>query len=69
LTKRKKFILKSVLIPLALLAIIATAVYYINEYVNRPKFIRYAAFGIYLPMNYQIHGIGVSRYQHNIYWD
>ncbi len=69
MAKRKKFIFRSVFIPLVLLAVIATAVYYINEYINRPKFIRYAAFGIHLPINYQIHGIDVSRYQHNIDWN
>ena len=51
-----------------LLAVIATAVYYINDYLSRPKFIRYPAFEIDLPVNYAIHGIDVSRYQHNIDW-
>ncbi len=69
MAKSKKFIFRSIFIPLVLLAVIATAVYYINEYINRPKFIRYAAFGIDLPVNYQIHGIDVSRYQHNIDWE
>lgn len=69
MAKRKKIIFKSIFIPLVLLAVIASVVYYINEYINRPKFIRYAAFGIDLPVNYQIHGIDVSRYQHNIDWN
>ncbi len=69
MAKRKKFIFRSVFIPLVLLAVITSAVYYINDYLNRPKFIRYAAFGIDLPVNYAIHGIDVSRYQHNIDWD
>ena len=46
----------------------ASAVYYINDYLTRPKFVRYAAFGIDLPVNFPIHGIDVSRYQHNIDW-
>lgn len=50
------------------LAIIATAVYYINAYLSKPKFVRYPAFGIDLPVSYAIHGIDVSRYQHNIDW-
>ena len=68
MAKRKKSIFKFVLLPLLLLAVIALAVYYINDYLTRPKFIRYAAFGIDLPINYPIHGIDVSRYQHNIDW-
>ncbi len=51
-----------------LLAVMAMAVYYISEYINRPKFVRYPAFGIPLPVNYTIHGIDVSRYQRNIDW-
>lgn len=51
-----------------LLALAGTAVYYINEYLSRPKFVRYPAFGIDLPVKYEIHGIDVSRYQHNIDW-
>ena len=54
--------------PLLLLAVIATAIYYIHDHLTRPKFVRYPAFGIDLPVNYPIHGIDVSRYQHNIDW-
>jgi lysozyme len=68
LAKRKKRFFKIILIPLLLLAVMATAVYYITEYINRPKFIRYPAFGIDLPVNFAIHGIDVSRYQRNIDW-
>ena len=51
-----------------MLAVIATAVYYINQFLSKPKFVRYPAFGIDIPVNYAIHGIDVSRYQHNIDW-
>ncbi len=51
-----------------MLGIIASAVYYITGYLSRPKFVRYPAFGIDLPVNYAIHGIDVSRYQDNIDW-
>lgn len=68
MAKRKKGILKAILIPGFLLAIVASAIYYINAYNNRPRFIRYPAFGINIPSNYAIHGIDVSRYQHNIDW-
>lgn len=66
--KRKKRILRSVILPLLLLAAIALAVYYINDYLSKPSFVRYPAFGIDLPVKYSIHGIDVSRYQHNIDW-
>ncbi len=46
----------------------ATALYYLTDYLNRPKFVRYSAFGIDIPVSYSIHGIDVSRYQHNIAW-
>ncbi|MBL7703679.1 MAG: glycoside hydrolase family 25 protein [Ferruginibacter sp.] len=68
LAKKKKGILKSILIPVLALAIIATAVYYINDFLSKPKFVRYPEFGIDLPVSYAIHGIDVSRYQHNIDW-
>ena len=47
----------------------ASTVYYINEYLSRPKFVRYPAFGIAIPANYAMHGIDVSRYQDNIDWE
>jgi len=68
LAKRKKGIFKSIVIPLALLAFIASAVYYITGYFDTPKFVRYPAFGIDIPVKYSIHGIDVSRYQNNIDW-
>lgn len=68
MAKKRKAIFKSILIPVILLAIITSAVYYITGYLNRPKFVRYTAFGISLPANYSIHGIDVSRYQSNIDW-
>lgn len=68
LAKRKISIFKSVFIPVLLLAAMATAVFYINNYFRKPAFVRYPAFGIDLPVNYPIHGIDVSRYQHNIDW-
>lgn len=68
MSKRKRSIFKLLIIPVVLLAITATAVYYITAYLNRPKFVRYAAFGIELPVSYSIHGIDVSRYQRNIDW-
>jgi lysozyme len=38
------------------------------RYKNRPKFVRYPAFGIDIPVNYGIHGIDVSHHQATINW-
>lgn len=51
-----------------MLAILASAVYYITDYLSRPKFVQYPAFGIDIPVKFTIHGIDVSRYQKNIDW-
>lgn len=56
------------LAPLLLLAAMATATYFISQYLNRPRFVRYPAFGIDMPVNYSIHGIDVSHHQSVIDW-
>ncbi|MEX6691126.1 glycoside hydrolase family 25 protein [Danxiaibacter flavus] len=35
---------------------------------NEARFVHYDAFGIDMPVNYEIHGIDVSKYQGIIYW-
>lgn len=57
-----------IVVPLLLLAAMATATYFITEYLNKPRFVRYAAFGIDMPVNYSIHGIDVSHHQSSIDW-
>jgi lysozyme len=47
----------------------AAAIYFITYYLNRPKFVRYPAFGIPIPVNYAIHGIDVSKHQAAIDWE
>lgn len=59
---------KNWIIIIALLAI-AAAVYFIIDIFFSPKFVRYAGFGIDMPVNYSIHGIDVSRHQATIDWD
>jgi lysozyme len=66
--RRKKGIVRSILIPVIVLAVIASAVYYIIGYLNQPKFVRYPAFGIDIPVNFAIHGVDVSHHQDNIDW-
>ncbi len=68
MAKRKKSIFKSIVIPVLLLMIVTSAIYFMDNYFNRPKFVRYPAFGIDLPVQYAIHGIDVSRHQDNIDW-
>ncbi len=69
LAKKKRSLFSIVFIPAMLLAVAAAAVYYIAYVVNKPRFVRYAAFGIDIPVNYAIHGIDVSRYQFTIDWE
>jgi len=68
LAKKKKSFIRIIVFPALLLTVAAVATYYITDYFSRPKFVRYPAFGIELPENYQMHGIDVSRYQNNIDW-
>jgi lysozyme len=66
--KKKKNFVKSVLAPILLLAGMAAATYFISNRLNRPRFVRYPAFGIDIPVNYSIHGIDVSHHQSAIDW-
>jgi lysozyme len=65
---KKKSIVKPLAIVFIYLAAAIAAIYLITWYVNRPRFIRYAAFGIPVPANYAIHGIDVSHHQSTIDW-
>jgi len=65
---KKKGITKPLVIIFIYLAAAIAAVYLITWYVNRPRFVRYPAFGIPIPVNYTIHGIDVSHHQAIINW-
>lgn len=67
--KRKKYSLSRTLF-LVLLAIVAIAniIYFGTYFFSKPPQIKYPAFGIDIPPNYELHGIDVSRYQHVINW-
>jgi lysozyme len=67
--KKKTTAFKVITVSIIYLTAAALAVYLINNYLNRPKFVRYAAFGISVPANYDIHGIDVSHYQAAIDWE
>ncbi len=66
--KKKKKFTGTLTFILLLLAAMAATTWYITNRVNKPKFVRYPAFGIDLPSNYSIHGIDVSRHQSAIDW-
>lgn len=69
MAKKKKTVFKIIAVSVLYLSTAAVAIYLITNYLNRPKFVRYPAFGIPLPVNYAIHGIDVSRHQAAIDWD
>lgn len=63
--QRKKWWL---LIPLFLLLIYLSWVYYQHVLDEKARFSVYPGFGIELPLGYSLHGIDVSFYQQHIYW-
>ena len=69
MAKKKTTAFKVITVSIIYLAAAALAIYLITYFLNKPKFVRYAAFGIPIPVSYQIHGIDVSRYQAAIDWE
>lgn len=69
MAKRKPRKYKGLLVAALLVAVAVTYyyVYTLRKYANA-RFVEYPAFGISMPVNYQIHGIDVSRYQQYIHW-
>lgn len=65
---KKKTIFRVFFVPLLVLALSATIIYFVTYYMNRPRFVHYPAFGIDIPVNYNIHGIDISHHQGNIDW-
>lgn len=68
MARKKRSVLRIILLPILLLAVAAVATYYITGFLNRPRFVRYPAFGIDIPVNFPIHGIDVSHHQASIDW-
>ena len=68
--KKKKDSLRIYKVILILLLLTMT-IWVIREWwiSRQSRFVRYEAFGIDLPRQYEIHGIDVSRYQQRIKWD
>jgi len=63
--KQTPLVNRLVFITMLLTTIVTISIYYYNK----PKFVRYPAFGIDIPVNYTIHGIDVSKYQGKIDWN
>ena len=59
---------KGIFYTVVFLAVIATISFYIKNSFFNPSFVLYKEFGIYMPVNYTIHGIDVSRHQQDISW-
>lgn len=68
MAKKKRSVVRALVLPLLFLAVSGVAAYYITGYLNRPRFVRYPAFGIDIPVNFSVHGIDVSHHQDNIDW-
>lgn len=69
MAKKKTTVFKIIAISVIYLSAAAAAIYLITNYLNQPSFVRYPAFGIPVPVNYNIHGIDVSHHQAAINWD
>lgn len=66
MAKKKSKPTSIIILFIVLMMAITAAIFY---YASKPKFIRYPEFGIYIPVNYQIHGIDVSHHQRVIDWE
>ena len=60
-----------VFVGIMLVAIAIMGALRIHEFINDRKaaFVRYDAFGIDIPVEYEIHGIDVSKYQESVNWN
>lgn len=67
--QKKNLIRISLFAALALVLAIGGSVVYRNLSHTRSHFVRYPEFGISIPEGYPIHGIDVSKYQHDIAWE
>jgi len=66
--KVKTSFIVSIIFCFLFLAAVSVGILYRNKFSNSPKFKRYKAFGIDIPVKYQIHGIDISHYQKSIHW-
>ena len=68
MAKKKRSLFKIIILPVLVLAATGTATYFITNYLNKPRFVRYKEFGIDIPVSFSIHGIDVSHHQDAIDW-
>lgn len=69
--KNKRNTVWKIFIGIAISVIVVMISFVIYEWwqLRKAHFVRYAAFGIEIPVNYTIHGIDVSKYQQIIDWE
>ena len=60
---------KKILVTLIILSVLSVTANYGIKFFNKAKFVHYDGFGIDMPVNYEIHGIDVSKHQSEIAWD
>ncbi|WP_370459400.1 glycoside hydrolase family 25 protein [Chitinophaga sp. Cy-1792] len=60
--------MKSIWIRLLLVILVIGGWYWWKTREENIRFVRYDEFGIYVPVNYKIHGIDVSKFQKDINW-
>ena len=66
--RKKRSILRSIVVIFLSLCFVPVAIYYLIDFLVRPRPILYPEFGIDIPQSFTIHGIDVSHYQHAIDW-
>ncbi len=59
---------KEIFYTVTILVSLSIIAFYLKGMYFSPSFVLYKEFGIYIPVNYTIHGIDVSRYQKDISW-
>jgi lysozyme len=69
LAKQKKSAAKAFVYNFLILVVVGSITYFISNYFNAPRFVRYPGFDINIPVNFSIHGIDVSHHQGAIDWD
>ena len=68
-SKTKKSTKDQLAILLVIIFLVLLTFFLIRYNKQKVKFVSYPQFGIEMPINYNIHGIDVSKYQKNIVWD
>jgi lysozyme len=68
MAKKVKGFVKEIFFTIIVLITLSIIAYYLKDKFFKPSFVLYKEFGIFIPVNYEIHGIDVSRHQQDISW-